>query len=93
MPKVKKTTAKPSIPVIVDAPMVTIKRLPAAHSKVGILITLLKRTKGTTLEDMVKATGWQKHSIHGAIAGTLRKKLGLNVICEVSEAGRSYRIA
>ena len=43
------------------------------------MIELLKRPEGATVEQIAKATGWQKHTIRGAISGALKKKLGLNV--------------
>ena len=43
------------------------------------MIELLKRPEGATVEQIAKATGWQHHTIRGAISGALKKKLGLNV--------------
>ena len=42
------------------------------------MIELLKRPEGATVEQIAEATGWQKHTIRGAISGALKKKLGLN---------------
>jgi hypothetical protein len=63
-------------------------------TKQALLIDLLKRKKGATIEAIVAATGWQAHSVRGAISGTLKKKLGLAVISErVGDGSRVYRIA
>ena len=63
-------------------------------TKQALLIDLLKRKKGATLEKIVAATGWQPHSVRGAISGTLKKKLGLAVTSErVGDGSRVYRIA
>jgi uncharacterized protein DUF3489 len=63
-------------------------------TKQAMLIEMLSQPKGATLEDLVTATGWQKHSVRGAISGTLKKKLGLPVTSAVVEArGRVYRIS
>ncbi len=63
-------------------------------TKQAILIELLKRPKGATIEQMTTKTGWQAHSVRGAISGTLKKKLGLVVTSETIEGhGRVYRIA
>ncbi len=63
-------------------------------TKQALLIDLLKRKKGATIEEIVEATGWQPHSVRGAISGALKKKLGLAVTSERVEArGRVYRIA
>jgi hypothetical protein len=43
------------------------------------MIKMLKRTEGATVEQIAAATGWQHHTIRGAISGALKKKLGLTV--------------
>jgi hypothetical protein len=43
------------------------------------MIEMLKRPKGATVEQIAAATGWQHHTIRGAISGALKKKLGLTV--------------
>ncbi len=66
---------------------------PRAGTKQAVLIDLLKRKTGATIDDLVKATGWQPHSVRGAISGTLKKKLGLKVTSEPNEKrGRVYQI-
>lgn len=63
-------------------------------TKQAILIDLLKRPDGATVAQMSAKTGWQAHSVRGAISGTLKKKLGLPVVSETVEGrGRVYRIA
>ncbi len=62
-------------------------------TKQALLIDLLKRKQGATIEAIVAATGWQPHSVRGAISGTLKKKLGLAVTSEKPGDGpRRYRI-
>lgn len=66
---------------------------PGKDTKLGTLIAALRRKKGATIDEMMEATGWQAHSVRGAISGALKKKLGLEVVSEVSEGkGRVYRI-
>ena len=66
----------------------------ATLSKQDRLIALLRRPQGATIEEMTKATGWQPHSVRGAISGALKKRLGLAVATEkVEERGRVYRTA
>lgn len=65
----------------------------ASISKLDTIITLLKRPKGATLEEMMQATGWQRHSVYGTLSGAIKKKRGLPLITEFGERGRSYRIA
>jgi hypothetical protein len=52
---------------------------PRAGTKQALMIELLKRPEGATVEQIAKATGWQHHTIRGAISGALKKKLGLTV--------------
>ena len=63
-------------------------------TKTARLIALLERKEGATIADLTKAMNWQPHSVRGAISGTLKKKLGLDVTSEKVEGrGRVYRIA
>lgn len=55
------------------------KTVAPAGGKLGQIIRLLQRTKGATIDDLTKATGWQPHSVRGAISGQLRKRHGLTV--------------
>ena len=63
------------------------------ETKLAGLITLMREKHGASIDQLVKATGWQKHSVRGAISGTIKKRLGLKVISEKSDDGRTYRIA
>ena len=66
---------------------------PAAPTKLATLTGLLRRPEGATLTDLTTATGWQAHSVRGAIAGALKKKAGLAITSEKIEGERRYRIA
>ena len=62
-------------------------------TKQALLIEMLKRPKGATIDEIVTATGWQSHTVRGAMAGALKKKLGLTIASEkVETRGRVYRI-
>jgi hypothetical protein len=72
-----------------------VKRVAAVrgNTKQAVLIKMLKRSEGATIADLAKATGWQTHSVRGAISGSLKKKLGLEVVSEkVEDRPRRYRI-
>jgi Protein of unknown function (DUF3489) len=73
------------------------KASPAARrpdSKQALLVDLLRRKEGATIAEAVKVTGWQPHSVRGAISGALKKRLGLAVNSDKVEGrGRVYRIA
>ncbi|HVW74767.1 MAG TPA: DUF3489 domain-containing protein [Rhizomicrobium sp.] len=60
--------------------------------KLGKVVTLLKRPRGANLAELMKATGWQQHSVRGAISGAIRKRLKLTVVSEKTGAVRTYRI-
>ena len=54
---------------------------------------MLKRPDGVTIDEVVKALKWQPHTVRGAMAGALKKKLGLKIESEkTEERGRFYRI-
>ena len=55
------------------------KSTPRAGTKQALMIEMLKRPEGATVEQIAAATGWQHHTIRGAISGALKKKLGLTV--------------
>jgi hypothetical protein len=62
-------------------------------TKQAQLIAMLRRKEGATIAQIVAATGWQPHTVRGAFAGALKKKLGLTVTSEKVEGGnRVYRL-
>ena len=86
--KPKRTRVAKSAKATKDKPTRT-----RADSKQAQLIAMLKTPKGATIDEIVAAFGWQPHTVRGAIAGALNKKLGLEVTSEKVEGrGRVYRI-
>ncbi|WP_439924383.1 DUF3489 domain-containing protein [Nitrobacter sp. JJSN] len=63
-----------------------------AGSKQARVIEMLMKPEGTTIDDIMKATDWQQHSVRGFFAGIIRKKLKLTLISEAAEAGRIYKV-
>jgi uncharacterized protein DUF3489 len=62
-------------------------------SKKGEVLDLMRRSKGATLAEIMKLTGWQAHTVRGFVSGTLIKKLGLKVESFRSEEReRTYRV-
>jgi len=68
-------------------------RTPREGTKQATLIAMLRAPDGATIEEISAATGWQSHTVRGAMAGALKKKLGLEVSSEKVEGrGRVYRL-
>ena len=65
---------------------------PRTPSKQARVIELLRSPKGTTIEAMTKATGWQQPSVRGFLAGVVRKKLKLKLGSELVDGNRVYRV-
>lgn len=94
-PQASITTVQPGAPAKRSKKASTGRSAPAprAGTKQALLIDLLKRKDGATIHEAIEATGWQAHSVRGAISGTLKKKLGFHVTSEpVEDRGRVYRI-
>jgi hypothetical protein len=71
----------------------TAKLKKASQSKQARVLALLRGKKGTTIPAVMKATGWQEHSVRGFLAGIVRKKLGLHLVSAKAKGPRIYRIA
>ena len=62
-------------------------------TKLAALVVALRRPQGATSLQLMLATGWQPHTVRGAISGMLRKKFGLNVVLVHNDSGeRVYRV-
>jgi hypothetical protein len=62
-------------------------------SKTAQILDLLKRPGGATSKELMKATGWQPHSVRGFLSGTVGKKMGLAVASTNGEDGeRTYSV-
>ena len=48
-------------------------------TKQDLLLTLLSNPAGASIDEMMRATNWQQHSVRGFLAGTVKKKLGFNL--------------
>jgi Protein of unknown function (DUF3489) len=61
-------------------------------SKTAKLLDLLKRPGGATLKELMKAAGWQPHSMRGFLSGTVSKKMGLRLESFKRDDQHAYRI-
>jgi hypothetical protein len=82
MTKISKSTKQSGSPVAAGAP---------ATSKLDRLLAELAREDGVTIDQLVGATGWQKHSVRGAMAGALKRK-GHQIASTKADGVRRYRL-
>ena len=61
-------------------------------SKQDEVIAMLRRPEGATVDEVARATGWQRHTVRGVFSGTLKKKLRLTLASAKEQRGRVYRI-
>jgi hypothetical protein len=63
-------------------------------TKLAAIIDAMRHPGGATIAQLMAGTGWQAHTVRGAISGMIRKRLGHEVITEKGTDGlRAYRIA
>jgi hypothetical protein len=62
------------------------------HSKQNSVLALLRQPKGTTIAAVVRATGWQPHSVLGFFAGIVKKRRKLTLTSEKVGGERHYFI-
>jgi hypothetical protein len=66
---------------------------PRGESKAGMILHMIGRAKGSTLVELMKATGWQAHSVRGFLS-TAGKKRGITITSAKNESGtRVYSVA
>lgn len=84
---------KDTAPKAKAAPTARPQRALRTDTKQAALIAMLCAPEGATLDEIVAATGWQKHTARGAMSGALKKRLGLTIHAEPEPGrGRVYRI-
>ena len=61
-------------------------------SKLDQIAAALRAPKGATIAQLVTLTGWQPHSIRGAMSGALKKQRGLTISSAKTGDARTYKI-
>ena len=63
-------------------------------TKLAVIVDAMRHPGGATIAQMMASSGWQAHTVRGAISGMVRKRLGYEVVTEKGAGGlRTYRIA
>lgn len=95
MPRQRKTgTGKPRGKTRKASPAKPKERGVPSQSKQDVVIQMLRRRSGVTVEEIIAETGWQPHSVRGFFSGLVKKKLKLPLTSDVGKDGvRRYHIA
>lgn len=92
MPRARKLALNTGHSLPDHAPIIEPLPLVERPSKLATLITLLRSPDGATIAAMREATGWQAHSVRGALAGTLKRKGFVVTSVKPEEGARRYQI-
>ena len=95
MPRHRKTAAaKPRRRASKQTPVGSKRRQTPSQSKQDLVIQMLRRQSGVTIEEIIAKTGWQPHSVRGFFSGLVKKKLKLPLVSDIAKDGmRRYHIA
>ena len=89
----KKATPAKKAPKTAKAPKQAKPPAGRQGSKTAKILDLLKRPGGVTAAELMKATGWQAHSVRGFLSGTVGKKMALTVVsAKGAEGERTYSV-
>ena len=95
-PRVKRKAARamasPVPEPLVEPVLEPVVRTPAT-GKLGVMVALMRREGGATMADLMTATGWQAHSVRGALAGSLKRTRGYEIASGKVDGVRVYTMA
>jgi uncharacterized protein DUF3489 len=63
-----------------------------SRTKQETVLGMLRQSQGATVAAIMKATGWQQHSVRGFFAGVVRKRLKLKLGSKRVDGNRVYQI-
>ena len=90
-PRVLRRAARAAASVTPTAAQPTVHT--PAPGKLGAMVALMRRDGGASLADLMGATGWQAHSVRGALAGSLKRTRGYEIRSAKIDGTRVYSIA
>ena len=86
-------SAEPPQDAPAEADTTPMARAPRAGTKQAKLIEMLRAEGGATIDEIAAALEWRPHTVRGALAGAMKKRLGLTITSEkVDGRGRVYAI-
>ena len=92
MSRPKKHTTPEALPSLALPLAIDAQEPTRSSGKLATIIALLQSPDGATIEALSAATGWQSHSVRGAIAGSLKRKGHVVTSTKPEDGPRSYRI-
>jgi hypothetical protein len=96
-PRVRRKAARALTALPPPEPLVQPAREPVvrtpATGKLGLMVALMRRQGGATMADLMEATGWQAHSVRGALAGSLKRTRGYEIASGKVDGVRVYTMA
>lgn len=90
--KAARAMASPPPEPLVERVVEPVVRTPAT-GKLGAMVALMRREGGATMADLMTATGWQAHSVRGALAGSLKRARGYEIASGKVDGVRVYTMA
>lgn len=95
-PRARRKAARPALTPsnkpIAELPAEPVVRSPAT-GKLGDMVALMCRPEGASMADLMTVTGWQAHSVRGALAGSLKRARGYVINSDKVDGVRIYTIA
>ena len=66
--------------------------LPRPGGKLGVIIDLLAKKGGASADELVAGTGWQRHSVLGALSRLRARGIAMQLVVNGGNAPRAYQL-